>query len=335
MKALFLLLASICCAPAFSASNDLTAYFIDVEGGQATLFVTPAGESVLIDTGWAGFNGRDADRIAKVASEAGVKQIDYLLITHFHLDHVGGVPALAAKLPIKNFVDHGETIEHDANGQKLFDDYKAVLAKGHHIVVKPGDKLPVKGLDWTILTAGGKTIEKPLRGATGKANPACADFKKRDINDDENGQSTGSFIQFGSFKTIDLGDLLWNREEALMCPVSKVPDVDVYIVSHHGMNMSGSTALVNGLHAKVAIMDNGARKGGTAEAWDTLHAAPGIQDIWQVHFAVEGGAGHNSPENVIANREESPDSAFYLKLTAHKDGHFEVSNARNSYTKKY
>jgi beta-lactamase superfamily II metal-dependent hydrolase len=335
MKALFLLLASFCCAPAFSASNDLTAYFIDVEGGQATLFVTPAGESVLIDTGWAGFNGRDADRIAKVASEAGVKQIDYLLITHFHLDHVGGVPALAAKLPIKNFVDHGETIEHDANGQKLFDDYKAVLAKGHHIVVKPGDKLPVKGLDWTILTAGGKTIEKPLRGATGKPNPACADFKKRDINDDENGQSTGSFIQFGSFKTIDLGDLLWNREEALMCPVSKVPDVDVYIVSHHGMNMSGSTALVNGLHAKVAIMDNGARKGGTAEAWDTLHAAPGIQDIWQVHFAVAGGPDHNSPENVIANREENPDSAFYLKMTAHKDGHFEVMNARNSYTKKY
>jgi len=331
MKAFLL---ALLCAPLFAASNDLTAYFIDVEGGQATLFVTPSGESVLIDTGWAGFDGRDADRIVKVANEAGVKQIDYLLITHFHLDHVGGVPALAAKMPIKNFVDHGETIEHDANGQKLFDAYQAVLARGHHIVVKPGDKLPIKGVDWTIVTAAGKAIEKPLKGA-GKPNPDCASFKKRDINDDENGQSTGSFIQFGSFKTLDLGDLLWNREEALMCPVAKVPDVDVYIVSHHGMDMSGSPALVHGLHPKVAIMDNGARKGGTVEAWDTAHSAPGIQDIWQLHLSIAGGKDHNSPENVIANLQEKPDDAFYIKMMAHKDGHFEITNARNSYTKKY
>jgi len=331
MKAILL---ALLCTPLFAASDDLTAYFIDVEGGQATLFVTPSGESVLVDTGWAGFDGRDADRIVKVANEAGVKQIDYLLITHFHLDHVGGVPALAAKMPIKNFVDHGETIEHDANGQKLFDAYRAVLAKGHHIVVKPGDKLPIKGVDWTIVTAAGKAIDKPLKGA-GKPNPDCASFKKRDINDDENGQSTGSFIQFGRFKTIDLGDLLWNKEEALMCPVTKVPDVDVYIVSHHGMDMSGSPALVHGLHPKVAIMDNGARKGGTAEAWDTAHSAPGIQDIWQLHFAVAGGKDHNSPENVIANLQEKPDDAFYIKMVAHKDGHFEIVNARNSYTKKY
>jgi len=336
MKALLL---ALLCAAGFTSvgratSNDLTVYFIDVEGGQATLFVTPSGESVLVDTGWAGFNGRDADRIAKIASEAGVKQIDYLLITHFHLDHVGGVPALAAKLSIKNFVDHGETIEHDPNGQKLYDAYDAVRAKGHHIVVKPGDKLPIKDLDWTIVSAGGKVIGKPLKGA-GKPNPECAGFKKRDVADDENGQSTGSYIEFGKFKTVDLGDLLWNKEEGLMCPVTKVPDVDVYIVSHHGMDMSGSPSLVKGLHAKVAIMDNGARKGGTAEAWDTAHGAPGIGDIWQLHFAVAGGAAHNSPENLIANPEENPDNAFYLKLVAHKDGHFEVTNARNSYTKKY
>jgi len=182
-----LALLALLCAPAFAASNDLTAYFIDVEGGQSTLFVTPSGQSVLVDTGWAGFNGRDADRIAAVAKQAGVTQIDYLLITHFHLDHVGGVPALAAKLPIKNFVDHGDTVEHDANGQKLFDAYQKEVAKGNHIIVKPGDKLPIKGLEWTIVTAAGKTIEKPLPGA-GKPNPDCASFQKRAINDDENGQ---------------------------------------------------------------------------------------------------------------------------------------------------
>lgn len=333
------LILALLCAPGFvamspAASNDLTAYFIDVEGGQATLFVTPAGESVLIDTGWPGFNGRDADRIAKVAAEAGVKQIDYLLVTHFHIDHAGGVPALAAKLPIRTFVDHGDTVEHDPDGQNLYDSYVAVRAKGKHIVVKPGDKLPVKGLDWTIVSAAGKVLDKPLPGA-GKPNPECASFKKRDVNDDENGQSIGSFIQFGQFKTIDLGDLLWNKEEGLACPVTKIPQVDVYIVTHHGMNMSGSPAFVQSLRPKVAIMDNGARKGGTAEAWDTAHSVPGIQDIWQLHFAIAGGAAHNSAENLIANPQENPDSAFSLKMVARKDGHFDVTNVRNSYTKKY
>ncbi len=331
MKSLLLALFSV---PLFAASNDLTAYFIDVEGGQATLFITPSGESVLIDTGWAGFNSRDADRIVKTANDAGVKQIDYLLITHFHSDHVGGVPQLAAKISIRNFIDHGETVEHDPMGQKFFDDYQKEVAKGHHILVKAGEKLPIKGLDWTIVSAGGKVIDKPLPGA-GKPNPDCADFKPRANNNDENGQSTGSFIQFGNFKTIDLGDLLWNKEEGLMCPVTKVPEVDVYIVSHHGMDMSGSPALVRGLHPKVAIMDNGARKGGTSEAWDTAHSAPGIQDIWQLHFAIAGGPAHNSPENLISNMQETPDSGFGIKMVAHKDGHFEITNARNSYTKKY
>lgn len=332
--ALSALAGPLSAASVSAASRDLTAWFIDVEGGQATLFLTPAGESVLIDTGWLGFNDRDADRIAAAAKAAGIKQLDYLLITHFHLDHVGGVPALAARLPIKNFVDHGDTVEHDANGQKLFDAYQKEVAKGKHIVVKPGDRLPIKGLEWTIVTAAGKTIEKPLAGAA-KPNPACTNFKKRAGDDNENGQSTGSFLRFGKFTALDLGDLLWNKEEDLMCPVTKVPTVDVYIVSHHGMDMSGSTALVAALHPKVAIMDNGARKGGTAEAWDTMHAVPGIQDIWQSHFAVAGGAAHNSPENVIANMQETPDAGFALKLTAHKDGHFEVTNTRNGFTKKY
>ena len=276
----------------------------------------------------------EADRIAAVAKQTGVKQIDYLLITHFHMDHVGGVPALAAKLPIRNFVDHGDTVEHDANGQKLFDAYQKEVARGNHIVVKPGDKLPVKGLDWTIVTAAGKTIGTSLPGA-GKPNPDCTSFQKRAINDDENGQSTGSFIQFGSFKAVDLGDLLWNKEEALMCPVTKIPYVDVYITSHHGMNMSGSPSLVHGLHAKAAIMDNGATKGGTAEAWDTMHGTPGLADIWQLHFAVAGGPAHNSQENMIANMTETPDAANTIKLIAHSNGHFEIVNSRNNFSKKY
>jgi competence protein ComEC len=318
----------------FAAGGDLTAYLIDVEGGQSTLFVTPSGQSVLIDTGFPGFNGRDADRIAATAKLAGVTQIDYLLITHYHADHVGGVPAIAARLPIKNFIDHGDTVEHTPAGQKLYDDYQKEVAKGNHIVVKPGDKLPIKGLDWTIVSAAGNVIEKPLPGA-GKANPLCAAFKPKEADPTENARSVGSVIVLGKFKVVDLGDLTWNKEQDLMCPANKLGQADVYIVSHHGQDISGSAALVHALHPKVAIMDNGEKKGGTIEAWDTIHSSPGLLDIWQVHFSAAGGKEHNTGEPLIANMSTEGDAGNYLKLTAHPDGHFEVSNPRTGITKKY
>jgi competence protein ComEC len=333
-------MAALCFAACLSsarlsaAPTDLTVYFIDVEGGQATLFVTPSGQSVLVDTGFPGFNGRDANRIAATAKEAGVKQIDYLLITHFHLDHVGGVPALAALLPIRNFVDHGETVEHTGAGQKLYDDYLREVAKGNHIVVKPGDKLLIAGLDWTIVSGAGKVLDKALPGA-GKANPSCDAFKSKDTDPTENAQSTGSRIVFGKFRAVDLGDLTWNKEHDLMCPNNKIGEADVYIVSHHGQDISGSAALVDAVHPKVAIMDNGEKKGGTVEAWDTIHASPGIMDIWQLHFSAAGGQAHNTGEKMIANMATEGDAGNYLKLTAHADGHFEVSNPRNGFMKKY
>jgi competence protein ComEC len=339
MNLRFALAAALCAsfaASAPAASNDLTAYIIDVEGGQSTLFVTPSGQSVLVDTGWAGFNGRDADRIAKAAQDAGVKQIDYLLITHFHADHVGGVPALAAKIPIKNYVDHGQSVEvNTPQGKKFFDAYMAEVSKAHRIIVKPGDRLPIKGMTWEIVSAGGQVIDKPLPGA-GQPNPECSSFERRKPNPgDENGQSTGSFIQFGKFRTVDLGDLLWNKEEGLFCPVNKIGKVDVYIVSHHGMNMSGSPQMLHALSPKVAIMDNGESKGGTVVAWSTIHDTPGVEDIWMSHFSAAGGKEHNSPENEIANPSSNGDQGFYIKLVAHKNGHFEVTNERNSFTKKY
>lgn len=318
----------------FAASGDLTAYLIDVEGGQSTLFVAPSGQSVLIDTGFPGFNGRDAGRIAATAKMAGVTKIDYLLITHYHADHVGGVPAIAARLPIRNFIDHGDTVEHTAAGQKLYDDYQKEVAKGNHILVKPGDKLPIKGLDWTIVSAAGNVIDKPLPGA-GKPNPLCAAFKPKDADPTENARSVGSVIAIGKFRVVDLGDLTWNKEQDLMCPNNKVGQADVYIVSHHGQDISGSAALVHALHPKVAIMDNGEKKGGTIEAWDTIHASPGLLDIWQLHFSAAGGKEHNTGEPMIANMSAAGDAGNYLKLTAHADGHFEVMNPRTGLIKKY
>lgn len=321
--------------PLFAADKALTAYFVDVEGGQATLFVTPSGQSVLVDTGFPGNNDRDANRIAKAAADAGVRQIDYLLITHYHGDHAGGVPGLAAKLPIRNFIDHGDTVEHTAAGQKLYDDYVKETAKGKRMTVKPGDKLPIDGLDWTIVSAAGKVLASPLKGE-GKSNSnACAVFKEQDADPTENAQSTGSRIVFGKFHVVDLGDLTWNKEEGLVCPVNKLGPVDLYVVSHHGQNISGSPALLAALHPKAAIMDNGEKKGGSVEAWDIIHASAGAPDIWQLHRSATGGTQHNSDEKLIANLATEGDAGNYIKLTAYSNGHFEISNPRTGYSKKY
>lgn len=200
--------------------------------------------------------------------------------------------------------------------------------------MKPGDKLPITGLDWTIVSAAGSVLEKPLPGA-GKPNPFCADFKPMDVDPTENARSTGSFIVFGKFRMVDLGDLTWNKEHDLMCPNNKIGQVDFYVVSHHGQDISNSAVLVHALHAKAAIMDNGEKKGGTVAAWDTVHSSPGLQDIWQSHFSAAGGQEHNSDEKMIANMTSSPDPGNYLKLVAHKDGHFEITNPRTGYSKKY
>ncbi len=316
------------------ADRDLTAYFIDVEGGQATLFITPSGQTVLIDTGFPGFDGRDAGRIAAAARNAGVKQIDYLIVTHYHLDHAGGVPAIAALLPIRNFVDHGETVERTPAGEKLYNDYLQAAAKGHRVIVKPGDMLPLRDLRWTIVSAAGKVVDLPVASG-GQPNTFCAGLAPQAADPSENAQSVGSAITYGKFRMVDLGDLTWNKEQDLMCPVNKVGPVDVFVVSHHGMDISNSPSLVHALHPKVAIMDNGASKGGTVAAWDTVHSSPGIVDIWQSHYSNAGGKEHNTGEKMIANTASAPDAGNYLKLTAHADGHFEVSNPRISYSKKY
>ena len=318
-----------------SAAKNLEVYSIDVEGGQATLFVSPSGESMLVDTGWGGFNQRDALRIAAAAKTAGVKKIDYLVITHYHTDHVGGVLQLAEKLPIHNFVDHGDSVEQNQQAKVLFNTYTSYRDKGKHIEVKPGDVVPIKGIDVKVLSAGGKVIDSPLPGA-GQPNPECGSFQMRDPDSTENAQSVGLLVTYGSFRMIDLGDLTWNKEKDLVCPVNKIGAVDVYLVSHHGMNMSGSPQLVHALHPKVALMNNGPRKGGTPEAWQTIHDTPGVQDLWQLHFAVAGGKEHNSADTVIANLDETPAcEGRWIRVEAQKDGSFKLYNSRNKYEQAY
>jgi beta-lactamase superfamily II metal-dependent hydrolase len=326
----------LCAAQALPAAKTLEIYFVDVEGGQATLIVAPSKQSLLVDTGWPGMNSRDANRIAAAAKRAGVKQIDYLLVTHYHDDHVGGVPQLAAKLPIRNFVDHGETVEHGANADRLFKAYVRTrdASGGKHIEVKPGDKIPVKDLDVTVLTSGGDAISAALPGA-GQPNPACANIKPKETDTSENARSVGILIQYGDFRMIDLGDLTWNKENELVCPNNKVGAVDLYLTTHHGVDESNSPAIVRALHPRVAIMNNGARKGGSPEAWQTIHDSPGLADIWQVHYAMEGGKDHNVPEAMIANIYEQGDEGNWLRVSADAGGSITVYNSRNKFEKTY
>jgi competence protein ComEC len=307
--------------------------FIDVEGGQATLIVSPSGESMLVDAGWPGFEGRDADRIATAAKQAGVSRIDYLVVTHYHTDHVGGVPAIAAKLPVGTFVDHGDTVEHDAEGDKLYNAYLEVRNKGKHLQVKPGDTIPIKGLDVRVVTAGGEHITKPLPGG-GQPNPLCASAPTRDPDPSENARSVGIVVTLGAFRFVDLGDLTWNKEKELVCPNNPIGPVDLYLTTHHGLNQSNAPVIVHALHPRVAVMNNGAKKGGSPEAWQTIHDSPGLMDLWQVHYAVAGGEDHNvASERFIANPNET--ASYDIEVTATGDGNFTVLNKRNGFAKEY
>jgi beta-lactamase superfamily II metal-dependent hydrolase len=314
------------------AAKNLEVFFIDVEGGAATLVAGP-GESLLIDTGYSGHNHRDAERIAAAAKAAGVKKIDYLLITHYHEDHAGGVPQLMEKLPVHTFVDHGPTVETSKQLEVLYKTYEGYRQKGAHLEVKPGDRIPVKGLDVEVVSAAGKAIGSALAGA-GQANPDCAGFQKQDDDKSENAQSVGVVITYNKFRMVDLGDLTWNKEYDLVCPANKLGTADVYVVSHHGTATSGSPQLLHAIHPRVAIMENGPRKGGSASAWQIIHDSPGLQDLWQLHFAVDGGKEHNSADQLIANVEEICE-AKWIRLTVRPDGSFTVFNSRNKFERQY
>ncbi|MFB3827792.1 MAG: ComEC/Rec2 family competence protein [Bryobacteraceae bacterium] len=327
--AVFLMIAA---ASAFAA-RPLRVYFVDVEGGQATLVVSPSGQSMLVDTGWPGHNGRDAGRIVAAARKAGVKRLDYVVVTHYDTDHVGGVPNLAERIPIGTFIDHGASAGSGKQHDELVRAYAAYRDKTRHIEAKPGDTIPLKDVKIQIVTSAGNLIPGPLPGA-GEENPACAGLQPRPGDGSENAQSIGMFITFGKFRMLDLADVTWNKELQLMCPRTVLPPVDVYVVSHHGMNMSGSAALVHPLRARAAIMNNGARKGGTPEAWQVIRKAPGLEDIWQLHYTVTAGRENNAPDTFIANTDEQCEGQG-ISLTAEQDGTFTITNARNKYTKTY
>jgi competence protein ComEC len=315
------------------SAKHLLIYSIDVEGGQSTLLVSPSGASLLVDTGWGGNNGRDAQRIVDAMHDAGIVRLDHVLITHFHTDHVGGVPQLVQRVQVGEFIDHGENREDSEITRHDYAAYiKAIEGKPRRIV-HPGDTIVIPGLETIVLTADGKHIAS-VPGIRPTPNPYCATEPKWTLDASENPRSVGILVTFGKFRFLDLGDLTKPKEIDLVCPNNPIGPIDLYLVTHHGFNLSSSRAIVDAIHPRVAIMNNGAHKAGSPEAWQTIHESPGLEDLYQLHTAEDSDAAHNSPAALIANPKGGGDGA-YFKVAASADGSFSVTNTRTAQTKEY
>ncbi len=314
-------------------AQALRIYAIDTEGGKATLYVTPTGESMLIDTGYDGIDSRDANRIAVAAAAAGVKRINHLVITHFHSDHMGGLPQLLKKLPVDHIYDHGESVEGGKSATAAFLAYTDARSTLKHTVLRAGDTVPIKGLRVEVVSADGKAITKAL-AAGGQPNPLCTSYQAMAADPGENAHSLALMITFGKLRISDLGDLYWNQEFDLACPANKLGTVDLYMTTHHGTKTSGLPQIVHALHPRVVLMNNGATKGGSVEAMTTIRKSPGRVDMWQLHYSNAGGATQNSSEQFLANPTEAC-KGEWLEVTGLTDGTLTLKNSRNGFSKTY
>jgi beta-lactamase superfamily II metal-dependent hydrolase len=340
------------------ASKTLDIYVVDVEGGNATLVVAPSGQSILIDSGNLNAASRDAGRIMAAIRDAGLQRIDHLVTTHWHLDHFGGMGELADRIAIREFIDHGGNTQPNAKTDAfLRNTYPKLYRNATHTIVKPGDMIPVWGITARIVASAGDTIKTPLLDA-GKPNPYCANSNPEFPDATENAQSIGLHITFGKFRLLHLGDLSADKEFDLMCPENRLGRVDVFVVSHHGQTRSNKEVLVHAIESRVAVMNNGLRKGGEPEVMKVIHSAPGLEDLWQLHFSELSGQEYTVPGMFIANEADRPltavsvapeskhqlasypapvhnGAAYWIKISARQDGSFTVTNGRTGFAKTY
>jgi competence protein ComEC len=355
---LFLAIAASAPSAQSEVEDTLRIYLVDVEGGNATLFVSPSNESLLIDTGSGGaVADRDVGRIMAAATDAGLRQIDHLITTHWHSDHFGGMVELAKRIPIRHFIDHGPSVEDNPQTVAFVEGgYRDLYTAARRTVVKPADAISLGGVTFTVMASGGERLERPLSGA-GMSNPHCANFERQAEDTGENAQSVGVHFTLGRFRGLHLGDLTINKEFDLMCPENPIGTVDLYIVSHHGLGTSNSAPLVHAIEPRVAIMNNGTRKGGNPRPMTTLYSAPGLEDLWQLHFSLLSGQEYTVPGLFVANHvDEQPGEvpllplqrgsnagpppahngpAHWLRVDARRDGSFTVTNGRNGFSKAY
>jgi len=348
-------------AASAQTGQKLDIYLVDVEGGNAVLFVSPTLESLLMDTGNVGAVAapRDAGRIVDAMKDAGVTQIDHLITTHWHGDHFGGMEELAKRVTIKEYIDHGPNVQPgEAADNFLNNVYPKLIANAKHTVAKAGDRIAMAGLDVRVVTSANEVIKVPLPGA-GKPNPYCSDFKAGDANK-EDPMSVGIHATFGKFRTIHVGDIAKQGEFNLVCPTNRIGTVDLLLGLHHGVGSSNSPVFVHELHPRVAIMNNGTRKGGDPDTMKTLYSSPGLEDLWEMHFSQLSGQEYSVPGIFIANAvDDQPTNmpiapisapppgpnaapapihngkAYWIKVSALSNGSFTVTNARNGFSKTY
>jgi competence protein ComEC len=328
ISALFVLLFS----SLSPAAQNLDIYVIDTEGGKALLLISPSGQSLLVDAGFPGYNDRDAIRIEQAAKAAGIQKFDFLVVTHYDLDHVNNVPATIARIPATTFLDHGDAVAKDPATTKAVAAYMEATTKAKRIILKPGDKIPIEGLDALVVTSAGNAVKSPLKGG-GAPNTFCSSTPLKSQDDSENAQSVGLLYTFGKFRMLDLGDLTWNKELELMCPNNPIGSVDLFMVSHHGYDASNSPALIHALHPKVTIMNNGPRKMGSPAALKTIQSSPGLKAAYQLHWS-ENAPADNPPDEFIANLKDSQDGKW-IKISVEPSGRFTVTNTRTGISKTY
>ena len=334
-------IAAVCLTivSALAAAETLDMYVIDV-AGKSSLFISPSGETMLIDAGIPA----TVDRVIEACNTLGVKKIDYLVVSHYDGDHVGGVPPLVARVPAVTFVDHGANVQMKPATIKNVEAYDALTAKAKHIVVTAGDRIPIKGFDVLVVMAAGKAIAQPLKGA-GQPNPACDTTQRKvwgpnrsgvvdDHDTNENSQAVTLLITYGKFRMLDPADLTWNKDRDLFCPMNRVGTVDLYLTANHGIDNGNSPVMVNALRPRVVIADNAPDHGASAEVYGIIEADPGLEDYWQLNYSPAAGEKANVPANFIANAAGTP-GGKWIKVSAQKDGTFTVSARDSSFTKTY
>jgi beta-lactamase superfamily II metal-dependent hydrolase len=340
-------LVTLCLLPgaALADAGSLIIDAIDVEGGAATLYVTPEHQSLLIDSGWPADGGAkdpdSAQRIIASARRHGLAKLDYVLITHYHVDHVGGLPELLSQFPVGTILDHGPNRETPPSGGSpasafhpavLYPKYLEAIRGHQHRTLKPGDTLRIGSLQLTVVTSDGVTIDRPLPGA-GEQVAECAGMRPMDKDGgEENARSVGVVLTFGRARIAALGDLTWNMEKDLVCPRDKVGSVDLLIVSHHGSNLSNSPALLHALEPRIAVMDNGANKGADVETYETVSRSPRLKRLWQLHFAEHADTHHNVPDAYVANASSGSDAHASLEVVVSRQGALTVTNDRTGFS---
>jgi L-ascorbate metabolism protein UlaG (beta-lactamase superfamily) len=318
-----------------SSQAALDIYWIDVEGGASTLVVTDAGQSVLMDSGYAGLNDRDVDRVEHVIKhEAGLDHIDYYLTSHFHGDHVGALNGLAERVEIRSFIDHGESVElGSAGGKAIWEAYLAVAGRNRR-AVKPGDTLTLEGVEFVFVASNGETLQEPLAGG-GAANGLCASYEPKPDDQGENGRSLGYFLKSGNFEFVNLGDLFWSFQHRLACPVSMIGEVDLYQSAHHATRDDVLPQQLWPMRPTVAVANNGPVKGGGAQAIEYLKQSPGLEDLWQLHRVLANDADHNAVEDLTANLGATDGCEGHWIRARVEGGRYTVTNSRNGFSKTY